>query len=125
MAAFYAVGAYTSALLATRLHWCFWLPYLQPGWRGVAGLIIGLLSLRLRKFFLAITTIAFGEIVRLLLLNWVPVTRGPMGITGIPAPTPIRVPVFGLIMFSNKVVLPYTDDGRSCSAHHQEHHELP
>jgi len=108
MAAFYAVGAYTSALLATRLHWCFWASLPAAGLAaGVAGLIIGLPSLRLRKFFLAITTIAFGEIVRLLLLNWVPVTRGPMGITGIPAPTPIRVPVFGLIMFSNKVAYYY------------------
>ncbi len=108
MAAFYAVGAYTSALLATRLHWSFWASLPVAGLAaGVTGLVIGLPSLRLKKFFLAITTIAFGEVVRLLLLNWVPVTRGPMGITGIPAPTPIRIPVVGPIMFNSKVAYYY------------------
>lgn len=104
MAAFYAVGAYTSALLATRLNWSFWAALPVAGLAAAAlGLVIGLPSLRLKKFFLSITTIAFGEVVRLTLLNWVSLTRGPMGITGIPAPSPIKLPLVEPIVFNSKV----------------------
>jgi len=85
-AAYYAVGAYLSALLATRLGFPFWVNL------PVAGLIAALCAiifgpvLRLRGHFLAIATIAFGEIVRIILLSWDPVTNGPRGIIGIPHP---------------------------------------
>jgi branched-chain amino acid transport system permease protein len=104
MAAFYAVGAYTSALLAIKFKLAFWVTLPIAGLvAAVLGVVIGLPSLRLKKFFLAITTIAFGEVVRLTLLNWVGVTRGPMGVTGIPAPAPIWLPIIGRVVFNNKV----------------------
>jgi branched-chain amino acid transport system permease protein len=103
MAAFYAVGAYTSAILATKLHLSFWLTMPLAGVAAaITGFVLGLPSLRLRKFFLAITTIAFGEVIRLIILNWVDLTRGPMGITGIPIPTPISIPLLGTMVFNNK-----------------------
>lgn len=108
MAAFYAVGAYSSAILSTRLHISFWLTMPMAGLiAATAGFILGLPSLRLRKFFLAITTIAFGEVVRLIILNWVSLTRGPMGITGIPIPKPINLPFGYTVLFNNKVSFYY------------------
>ncbi len=108
MAAFYAVGAYTSAIMSTRLHLSFWITMPLAGiMAGIVGFVLGLPSLRLRKFFLAITTIAFGEVIRLVILNWVGLTRGPMGITGIPIPTPIKLPLLGTIVFNNKISFYY------------------
>ncbi len=108
MAAFYAVGAYSSAILATKLHLSFWITMPVAGLVAAAvGFVLGLPSLRLRKFFLAITTIAFGEVIRLIILNWVGLTRGPMGITGIPVPKPITIPFVGTIAFNNKISFYY------------------
>ncbi len=86
-AAFYGVGAYTAALLSVKLHVSFVLAFIAGG-VGAAflGLLIGLPTIRLRDIYLTVTTLGFGEIVRLILLNWVSVTRGPMGIPGIPYP---------------------------------------
>jgi len=91
-AAFYGIGAYTSALLATRLGVPFWLGL--PAAAVVAGFfgaLIGLATLRLRAVFLAFTTLGFGEITRIVILNWRSFTRGPLGIAGIPIPT-----IFGI-----------------------------
>ncbi len=90
--AFYAVGAYSFALLATNFGWGFWmcLPFaglLAALW----GCAVGLPVLRLRGDYLAIVTLAFAEIVRIVLLNWTELTNGPNGISGIPDPT-----LFGL-----------------------------
>ncbi len=85
-AGFYAVGAYTSALLTTRLGWPVWLALPAAG--GVAAsaaLALGPVF-RLRGHFLAVATAAFGEIVRLVLINWSGLTNGPRGIIGIPPP---------------------------------------
>lgn len=85
--AFYGLGAYCSALLALRLGWSFWVCMLAAGFfAGFWGAMIGLATLRLRAIFLAFTTLGFGEIVRILILNWTPLTRGPMGLVGIPVP---------------------------------------
>ena len=90
--AFYAVGAYSYALLAEHLGLGFWscLPLagiLAAFW----GILLGFPVLRLRGDYLAIVTLAFGEIIRIVLINWVSLTHGPNGITGIPRPT-----LFGL-----------------------------
>ena len=90
--AFYAVGAYSYALLAVNFGLGFWtcLPLagiLAAFW----GVLLGFPVLRLRGDYLAIVTLAFGEIIRIVLINWVSLTRGPNGITGIPRPT-----LFGL-----------------------------
>lgn len=86
-AAFFGLGAYTSALLMVGAGWSFW-PSMVAGTAGAAlvGALLGIMSLRLRGDYLAIATICFAEVLRLLALNWVGVTRGPMGIPGIPAP---------------------------------------
>jgi branched-chain amino acid transport system permease protein len=86
-AAFYAIGAYAYALLNTTLGLSFWtcLP-LSALLASCAGLVLAVPALRLRGDYLAIVTLGFGEIVRLVLNNWDSVTKGPNGITGIAAP---------------------------------------
>ena len=91
--AFYAVGAYSFALLATNFDLGFWvcLPMagmLAAGW----GLILGFPVLRLRGDYLAIVTLAFGEIVRVVIINWYSLTNGPDGVSGIPRPTLFGIP---------------------------------
>lgn len=93
-AAFYAIGAYTSAILLTRTHVNFWWVLLLSGLvAAMAGVLIGLPTLRLKGDYLAIATLGFGEITRNVLLNWDSLTRGPLGISGIPA-----VKVFGFTL---------------------------
>jgi branched-chain amino acid transport system permease protein len=91
--AFYAVGAYSYALLSKTFGLGFFelLPLagiLAAFW----GLLLGFPVLRLRGDYLAIVTLAFGEIIRLILINWVPVTNGYAGIGGIPRPTFFGIP---------------------------------
>ena len=92
--AFYGVGAYTYAILNTQLGLSFWmcLP-IAALFAAVAGCIIGYPTLRMRGDYLAIVTLAFGEIVRLILNNWMSLTNGPNGILGIKAPA-IYIPTF-------------------------------
>ena len=90
--AFYAVGAYSYALLAQTFGLGFWtcLPLaglLAAFW----GVLLGFPVLRLRGDYLAIVTLAFGEIIRVVLINAASITGGPNGISGIPRPT-----LFGL-----------------------------
>jgi len=96
-AAFFGVGAYTSALLATRLGISFWLALPAGGvMSAVLSLLIGLPSLRLRGHYLAIATLGFQEIVVIVISQWVSLTRGPMGITGIPKPRLGRLTISAL-----------------------------
>jgi branched-chain amino acid transport system permease protein len=86
--AFYAVGAYTAALLSKTFGFSFWLCLPLAGiFAAMYGLMIGFPVLRLRGDYLAIVTLAFAEIVQRVAVNWVPVTGGYAGITGIPRPT--------------------------------------
>ncbi len=90
--AFYAVGAYTFALFSTTFGLGFWTCLPLAGlFAGCWGMILGFPVLRLRGDYLAIVTLAFGEIIRIVLLNWTHLTGGPNGISGIPRPT-----LFGL-----------------------------
>ena len=91
---FYAVGAYTYGLLFHWLGWSFWeaLP-LAGAFAALFGFVLGFPVLRLRGDYLAIVTLGFGEIIRLLLVNLTSLTGGPDGISGLPKPT-----VFGLEM---------------------------
>ncbi|MGE3991200.1 high-affinity branched-chain amino acid ABC transporter permease LivM [Pseudorhodoplanes sp.] len=91
--AFYAVGAYSYALLAKTFGFSFWvlLPLagiLSAFW----GILLGFPVLRLRGDYLAIVTLAFGEIIRLVLINWVDLTSGYAGISSIPRPTFFGIP---------------------------------
>ena len=86
--AFYAVGAYSYALLAINFELSFWecLP-LAGLFAALFGIVLGFPVLRLRGDYLAIVTLGFGEIVRIILLNWYEVTRGPDGLAGVPRPS--------------------------------------
>ncbi len=91
---FYAVGAYTFAMLYHWAGWSFWqaLP-LTGAASALFGFVLGFPVLRLRGDYLAIVTLGFGEMIRLLLTNLTSWTGGPDGISGIPKPS-----VFGLEM---------------------------
>jgi branched-chain amino acid transport system permease protein len=92
--AFYAVGAYSYALLATTFGWSFWMCLPLAGiLAAFFGILLGFPVLRLRGDYLAIVTLAFGEIIRLVLLNWQSLTGGPNGVSGIPRPTMFGIPL--------------------------------
>jgi len=86
-AAFLGIGAYTSAILSARLEW----PFLLTALCGMIvaalfGMLLGIPALKLSGSYLSIVTLGFCEIIRIVELNWVALTRGPMGITGIDRP---------------------------------------
>ena len=90
--AFYAVGAYSYALLSTKFGLNFWICLPLAGILAAFwGMILGFPVLRLRGDYLAIVTLAFGEIVRIVLINWVDFSNGYAGISGIK-----RVSFFGI-----------------------------
>ncbi len=85
-AAFYGIGSYTSAILTTTLGWPFWGGFIAAGVvAAFFGLAIGPIT-RLRGMFLAVATLGFGEVVRIVVINWVSLTNGPNGISRLPAP---------------------------------------
>jgi branched-chain amino acid transport system permease protein len=90
--AFYGVGAYTYALLSIHYGIPFWvcLPICAL-FASIAGCIIGYPTLRMRGDYLAIVTLGFGEIIRIVLNNWMSLTNGPNGILGIAAPSIIAL----------------------------------
>src|SRR5262249_4017496 len=92
--AFYAVGAYSYALLATSFDLSFWVCLPLAGFlASLWGVMLGFPVLRLRGDYLAIVTLAFGEIIRLVIINWQSLTGGPNGISGIPRPTLFSLPL--------------------------------
>ena len=94
-AAFYGIGAYTSAILAMKLGLSPWLGLFGGGLAAAFfGFLLGFPALRLSGPYLAITTIGFSEILRMVAMNWVDLTRGSLGLSGIPLLTPIKI--FGL-----------------------------
>lgn len=97
--AFYAIGAYYTAIIfhnvllaqfhvdITRYWWLTWVNFIVGGLLAAgAGVVIGYPTLRVRGDYLAIMTLGFGEIIRIVATNWVGLTRGPSGIPGIPKP---------------------------------------
>ena len=102
--AFYAVGAYSYALLSTTFGLSFWICLPISGLLAACwGIILGFPVLRLRGDYLAIVTLAFGEIIRIVLINWTDLTNGYAGIASIP-----RITFFGL---------PFTDSENGFAAH--------
>jgi branched-chain amino acid transport system permease protein len=91
--AFYAVGAYCYALVTQNFGLGFWecLP-LAGGLAALFGVLLGFPVLRLRGDYLAIVTLGFGEIIRIILVNWGSLTGGPNGISGVPRPTLFGLP---------------------------------
>jgi branched-chain amino acid transport system permease protein len=91
--AFYAIGAYSYALLAQYFGLSFWVCLPLAGILAAFwGVLLGFPVLRLRGDYLAIVTLAFGEIIRVVLINWVSLTGGPNGIGGIPRPSFFGLP---------------------------------
>ena len=91
--AFYAVGAYSFALLARTFGLDFWICLPLAGlFAGCFGMLLGFPVLRLRGDYLAIVTLGFGEMVRILIINWDSLTGGPNGISSIPRPTFFGLP---------------------------------
>ncbi len=92
--AFYGVGAYTYALLSITYGLSFWLCLpIAALFAAIAGCIIGYPTLRMRGDYLAIVTLGFGEIVRIIINNWMSLTNGPNGILGIQPPS-VSYPTF-------------------------------
>ena len=101
--AFYAVGAYAYALLSTTYGLSFWICLPLSGILAATwGIILGFPVLRLRGDYLAIVTLAFGEIIRVVLINWTDFSNGYAGISSIP-----KITFFGL---------PFTDSDNSFSS---------
>ncbi|MGE3623404.1 MAG: high-affinity branched-chain amino acid ABC transporter permease LivM [Bdellovibrionales bacterium] len=111
--AFYAIGAYSYALLAQSAGMGFWAALPLAGILAAAtGFMLGFPVLRLRGDYFAIVTLGFGEIMRLVLINWTVLTGGPNGISGIPRPALFDVEFAreageGMRLFSDVFGLPF------------------
>jgi branched-chain amino acid transport system permease protein len=91
--AFYAVGAYSYALLSLHFGLSFWVCLPLAGLFAASfGILLGFPVLRLRGDYLAIVTMGFGEIIRVILLNWQSFTGGPIGISSIQRPSFFGLP---------------------------------
>ena len=85
---FFAIGAYTSALLSVKGGVPFWIALPSAGVvSGLFGLVVGVPTIRIKGHYLAMVTLAFSEVVRIVLTNWKSVTGGGDGIIGIPDPS--------------------------------------
>ena len=86
-AAFFGIGAYTSALLTLRLEWSFWLGLPAAALTSaLAGWAIGRLALKVRGAYFVLVTISFAGVISLVSVNWMDLTNGPLGLPGVPAP---------------------------------------
>ena len=86
-AAFFGIGAYTSALLTLKLEWSFWLALPSAAAAaGFAGGAIGRLALKLRGAYFVLVTISFAGVISLVSINWMELTNGPLGLPGVPPP---------------------------------------
>ena len=88
-AAFFGIGAYTSALLSLPpLQWSFWLALPAAALAsGLAGWGIGRLALKLRGAYFVLVTISFAGVISLVSINWMELTNGPLGLPGVPPPS--------------------------------------
>src|SRR5258705_6495622 len=106
--AFYGLGAYVSTLLITRLGVPFWAAFAAGvAFSGCAGMILALFAVRLRGHYLAIASLGFAVITYQILLNWISLTQGPLGIYAIPPPPAIVFPGLPVIDFHNPTALFY------------------
>jgi branched-chain amino acid transport system permease protein len=100
--AFYGIGAYASTLFITKLAVPFWIAFaLGVLISGIAGALLSLFAVRLRGHYLAIASLGFAVITYQVLLNWISLTQGPLGIYAIAPPPPITLPYLPRVVFSN------------------------
>jgi branched-chain amino acid transport system permease protein len=101
--AFFGIGAYGVAIMMQTLGWSFWIALpLSALMTAFIGFLIGFLALRTRGAYFAITTMCLGEIVGLVISNWIELTGGANGINGIPPPGAIPLPFIGQISFEGQ-----------------------
>src|SRR6202048_3359822 len=92
-AAFYGIGAYASTLLVMDLGVPFWAAFVLGAMlSGIAGMALAIFAARLRGHYLAIASLGFAVIVHQVLLNWISLTQGPLGIYAIKPPPAIALP---------------------------------
>jgi branched-chain amino acid transport system permease protein len=110
--AFYGIGAYASTLLIMGLGLPFWISFLCAVLlAGFAGMLLSLFAVRLRGHYLAIASLGFAVITYQILLNWISLTQGPLGIYAIAPPPPLKIPGLAAIEFSNLANLFYLTAG--------------
>lgn len=106
--AFYGIGAYASTLLIMKLAVPFWVAFAVAVLiSGIAGALLSLFAVRLRGHYLAIASLGFAVITYQILLNWISLTQGPLGIYAIAPPPPIKLPWLPAIVFTNLTNLFY------------------
>src|SRR5258708_19515383 len=106
--AFYGLGAYVSTLLIVRLGVPFWIAFAAAvAFAGFAGVVLSLFAMRLRGHYLAIASLGFAVITYQILLNWISLTQGPLGIYAIPPPPALALPGLPVIGFRNLANLFY------------------
>jgi len=105
--AFYGIGAYVSTLLIIKLGLPYWAAFVVGiAAAGVAGMALSIFAVRLRGHYLAIASLGFAVIVHQVLLNWISMTQGPLGLYGIRPPPDIALP--GLVIsFGNSANMFY------------------
>lgn len=98
--AFYGIGAYTSALLAMKLGFPFWIAMITAGVFAAIAVIFVIPTLKLKGDYLALATLGFAVIAESVMRNWMSLTNGPMGLSGIPKPE-----LFGFVFSSGFLYL--------------------
>jgi branched-chain amino acid transport system permease protein len=106
--AFYGIGAYVSTLLIIRLGLPFWPAFVcGVAASAVSGMALSLFAVRLRGHYLAIASLGFAVITYQVLLNWISLTQGPLGIYGIAPPPPLALPGLPAVDFTDLANLFY------------------
>jgi branched-chain amino acid transport system permease protein len=106
--AFYGIGAYVSTLLIMRLGLPFWPAFVcGVAASAVSGMALSLFAVRLRGHYLAIASLGFAVITYQVLLNWISLTQGPLGIYGIAPPPALALPGLPAIDFTDLANLFY------------------
>lgn len=106
--AFYGLGAYVSTLLIVKLGIPFWIAFIAAViFSCLAGIVLSLFAMRLRGHYLAIASLGFAVITYQILLNWISLTQGPLGIYAIAPPPALAWPGLSPIDFHNLASLFY------------------
>jgi branched-chain amino acid transport system permease protein len=116
--AFYGIGAYVSTLLIMRLGLPFWPAFICGVVASAAsGMALSVFAVRLRGHYLAIASLGFAVITYQVLLNWISLTQGPLGIYGIAPPPPLALPRLPAIDFTDLASLFYLVAGFALAAY--------
>ncbi len=116
--AFFGIGAYVSTLLITRLGVPYWAAFaIGTAGAAAAGVLLSAFGVRLRGHYLAIASMGFAVITYQILLNWISVTQGPLGIYAIKPPPPLALPGLAAIDFAKPANMFYLVAGFTFAAY--------